>query len=50
MGIPGVDFATYIFGDNQYIFANTAMPHSALKKNLSSIAYHFVCESVVRCE
>ena len=33
---------TFIYGDNQYVLANTTMPHSMLKNKANSIAYHFV--------
>ena len=43
MGIPCTEPA-YIYGDNQSVLANTTMPHSVLKKNSYSIAFHFVRE------
>ena len=49
MGIP-VEGPTYIYGDNQSVLANTAIPDSTLKKKSQSIAYHFVCEGVARDE
>ena len=36
------DFPTFIYGDNQYVLANTTMPHLMLKKKSNSIAYQFV--------
>ena len=38
------DFPTFIYGDNQYVLANTTMPHLMLKKKSNSIAYYFVRE------
>jgi hypothetical protein len=49
MGIP-VESATYIFGDNQSVLANTTKSHSSLKKKSSSIAFHFVREGVAKDE
>ena len=40
----------FIYGDNQYVLANTTMPHSMLKKKSNSIAYHFVREVTAREE
>ena len=49
MGIP-VDEATYIFGDNRSVLANTTNPGSTLKKKCAAIAYHLVREGVARKE
>ena len=49
MGIP-VDLPVYIFADNQSVLANSTFPHSRLKKNSSSIAFHFLREGVARTE
>ena len=49
MGIP-VEFPTFIFGDNRSVLLNSSKPHSVLKKQSSSIAYHFVREGVARDE
>ena len=49
MGIP-VEGPTCIYGDIQYVLANTTIPDSTLKKNSQSIAYHFVHEGVERDE
>ena len=32
---------TFIYGDNQFILANTTGPDSAWKKKSNSIAFHF---------
>ena len=47
MGIP-VELPTYVFCDNKSVLANTSVPHSVLKKESSSNAYHFVCEGVAK--
>ena len=50
MGIPCVT-PTYIFGDNQSVLlVNSTNPYSQLKKNSSSVAYHFVREGVAKDE
>lgn len=49
MGIP-CDLPSYVFGDNQSVLANTAIPDSTLKKKSQSIAYHFVREGCARDE
>ena len=49
MGIP-YDEPSCIFGDNQSVLDNTTSPDSTLKKNLQSIAYHFVREGSARYE
>ncbi len=49
MGIP-VEEATFVFGDNQSVLANTTMPGSQLKKKSNAIAYHFVREGCARDE
>ena len=49
MGIP-VEACIYVYGDNQSMLANMMIPDSALKKNLQSIAYHFIHEGVARDE
>jgi Reverse transcriptase (RNA-dependent DNA polymerase) len=49
MGIP-CDGPTFVFGDNQSVLANTAIPESILKKKSQSIAYHFVREGCARDE
>ena len=38
------DCPACIFGDNQYVLANTTMPHSILKNKSNSIVYQFVRE------
>ena len=47
MGIL-VELPTYVFGNNKSVFADMSMPQSVLKKKSSSIAYHYVCEGVVK--
>jgi hypothetical protein len=37
-----VDEPTFVFGDNQLVFANTTATASTLKKKSNAIAYHFV--------
>ena len=49
MGIMVIG-ATYIYGDNQSVLVNSAIPTSVLKKKSSSIAYHFVREGVAADE
>ena len=49
MGIP-VEGPMSIYGDNQSVLANTTIPDSSLKKKSQSVAYHFVCEGVIRGE
>ena len=49
MGIP-IKNPTYLFGDNQSVLTNSLLPHSTLKKKSSSIAFHFVRESVAKDE
>lgn len=49
MSIP-LEMPTRVFGDNQSVLANASMPHSTLKKKLSSIAFHFVREGVAKNE
>ena len=49
MGIPCSE-PTYVFGDNQSVLANTAVPASQLKKKSNSISYHFVREGCARDE
>ena len=49
MGIP-VEDPTFIFGDNQSLLANTAMPKSQYKNKTQSIAYHFVREGCAHDE
>ena len=49
MGIP-VDLPVYVFGDNQSVLENTTFLHSKLRKNISSIAFHFVRKGVVKSE
>ena len=49
MGIP-VEAPIYAYMDNQSVLANATVPESELKKKSQSIAYHFVCEGVVRDE
>ena len=49
MGIP-VEGPAYVYGDNQSVLANTAVPDSTLKKKSQSIAYHFVREGCARDE
>ena len=39
MGIT-VNECTYIYGDNQSVLFNTTTPHSQLKKQSNSVAYH----------
>ena len=39
MGIH-VEGCTYIYGDNQSVLANTMEPHSQLKKESNTVAYH----------
>ena len=41
---------TYIFGYNQSVLVNSSMPHSSLKKKLSSIAFQFVREGAAKDE
>ena len=43
MGIS-CDDPMFIYGDNQFMLANTTIPDSTLKKKSQSIAYHFVRE------
>ena len=47
MVIP-VDLLVYMFGDDQFVLANTTRPQSALKRNSSSLVYHFVLEGVAK--
>ena len=49
MGIA-VEGPVYIYGDNQFVLANTTIPKSCLKKKSQSIAYHFVREGVAKDE
>ena len=42
------DCPTFIYGDNQYILANTTMPHLMIKKKSNSILYHFVRAGTAR--
>ena len=49
LGIPVRDHC-YVYGDNQSVLCNTAMPDSTLKKKSQSIAYHFVREGAARDE
>ena len=49
MGIPCIG-PTFIFGDNQSVLFNGALPASTLKKKSNSIAYHFVREGSARDE
>ena len=49
MGIP-VEDPAFIFGDNQFVLANTTMPEFILKKKTQIIAYHFVREGCARDE
>ena len=49
MGIP-VEEATFIFGDNRSVLANTMNPGSTLKKKCAAIAYHLIREGVARGE
>ena len=46
--IKPCDEPTYVYGDNQYVLANTSVPESQLNINSNSIAYHFVREEVAR--
>ena len=43
MGIS-VDELVLIFGDNQYVLANTNNPGSTIKKKYQSICFHFIRE------
>ena len=49
LGIP-VKHPACVFGDNQSVLSSSSKPHSFLKKNSSSIAYHFVREGVAKNE
>ena len=49
MGVP-VDLPSFIYVDNQYVFYNTTIPNSTLKKKLQSIAYHFFREDSAQDE
>ena len=49
MGIP-CSGPSFIYGDNQSVLSNTAVPDSTLKKKSQSIAYHFVREGCARDE
>lgn len=49
MGIP-CEAPTFIYGDNQSVLCNTAIPDSTLKKKSHGIAYHFVREGCARDE
>lgn len=49
MGIP-CEEPTFIYGDNQSVLCNTALPDSTLKKKSNSIAYLFVREGVAKDE
>ena len=40
MGVP-VNGPAYIFGDNQFVLANTSSPDSMLKKKSLAIGYHY---------
>ena len=40
----------FVFGDIQSVLINTSLPCSKLKKNSSSIAFHFVREGVAKTE
>ena len=43
IGIP-VDEPSFMFGDNQYVLANTNNPGSTIKKKSQSICFHFIRE------
>ena len=43
MDIPA-EGPTYIYGDNQSVYANMTIPDYTLKKKSQSIAYHFILE------
>ena len=45
MGVP-ISGLSYIYGDNMLIIHNTQIPESTLNKNINSICYHAIRESV----
>ena len=45
MGLP-ISVPSYIYGDNMLIIHNTQIPESTLNKNINSICYHAIRESV----
>ena len=45
-----VDFPSCMFSDNQSFLASSIYPHSKLKNESSSIAFHFVREGVAKDE
>ena len=49
MGLPR-DEPNYVYGENQYILANTSAPEYQYNNKSNSTAYHFVCEGVARDE
>ncbi len=49
MGVK-IDRRNYIYGDNMSVIHNTQQPDSILKKKLSSICYHAICEFVTMGE
>ena len=49
MGIP-VDEPTFVYGDNQSVLANTAMPGYTIKKKTQSISFHHFREVTARDE
>ena len=49
MGLPCYE-PTYVYGDNQSVFANTSTPASQLKEKPKSITYHYVREGCAQDE
>jgi hypothetical protein len=45
LGVP-IRTTTYMFGDNQAVVNNSAIPHSCLSKQHNVLSYHRVCEAI----
>jgi hypothetical protein len=45
LGVPIKD-QSYLFGDNQAVANNSAIPHSTLSKRHNALSYHRICEAI----
>lgn len=45
MGVP-INGPSYVSGDNMLVVTNASRPESTLRKKLTTICYHAVCEAV----
>jgi hypothetical protein len=45
LGVP-VNTKSYMFGDNQAVVTNSAIPHSSLNKRYNALSYHRVREMI----